>query len=451
MASPQASDADVVTRVREALAHTPYASYTYSYPHKLAYRTLEPAVPLDEAWEGEDRSALFLYAHVPFCEQRCGFCNLFTLARAQTSTVDAYLDAFERQARVVRAALGDARFGASAIGGGTPTYLGARGLERLFAILERTFDLDLEALPCSIEVSPETATDDALAPIAARRIERVSMGVQSFVDDEASAIQRRQAHTDVERAIEAIRRAGPRVLNLDLMYGLPGQSEASFLASLDAALAHAPEELYLYPLYVRPLTGLGKRRPTLDEWDATRLALYRTGRDKLLAEGYLQVSMRMFRRPRATPTALYRCQSDGMLGLGCGARSYTGSLHYSSPYATGTLGVRSILARWIESDDQTFAEARWGVHLDAEERRRRYVILSILADEGLDLGAYETRFGTDARADLPELDALHREGAVTREGAFLRLTDFGRERSDAIGPLLGSARVRALASSAERG
>lgn len=453
--APVVTDDVVSRRVRAAVEGSAYAGYTYSYPHKLAYRALMPGVPLEQAWADEAKDALFLYAHVPFCEQRCGFCNLFTVARADETVVAAYLDAFARQARVVRAALGPTRFASAAIGGGTPTFLGRTGLERLFGILEDTFDVDLGAIPCSLEVSPQTATDETLAPVAERRLARVSMGVQSFFADETLSLHRRQERSEVERAVAAIRRAGARILNLDLMYGLAGQTEAGLLRSIEAALQLGPEELYLYPLYVRPLTVLGKRDAAPEDWDERRLRSYRAARDHLLGAGYEQVSMRMFRLPSSVrPRAgrVYRCQSDGMVGLGCGARSYTDTLHYSSPFATGPLGVRTILAEWIASDDRAFSEARWGIRLDEDERRRRYVVLELLSDEGLDLEGYRSRFGGDAPKQVPELGSLLAwpgEALVVRTDSRIVLTDRGRERSDALGPLFASEAVRRRVHDAE--
>lgn len=87
---------------------TPYEAYTYAYPHKTAYRPLEPALPLAELWQAEERRALFLYMHIPFCEMRCGFCNLFTTTNPRGDFKTAYLDALEGQARRVREALGPA-------------------------------------------------------------------------------------------------------------------------------------------------------------------------------------------------------------------------------------------------------------------------------------------------------------------------------------------------------
>ncbi len=145
--------------------------------------------------------------------------------------------------------------------------------------------------------------------LAERGATRLSLGVQSFVDSEARAAVRPQRRADVEAALGRVRTAGIPVLNIDLIYGIDGQTASSWRQSLDAALAWRPEELYLYPLYVRPLTGLGRQGPAGPEadarWDEQRLRLYRQGRDHLLGQGYEQVSMRMFRRADAPGTVSY--------------------------------------------------------------------------------------------------------------------------------------------------
>jgi oxygen-independent coproporphyrinogen-3 oxidase len=435
-----------------ALDGSPYQSYLYAYPHKTAYRRIEPAIPLGPLWAGERRDALFLYVHVPFCEQRCGFCNLFTQPVPEADRARAYLGALERQAAVVRRALdegGAFAIARAAIGGGTPTLLDAGQLERVLGAMGR---MGYARAPMSVETSPETALPDRLAVLVGGGADRISIGVQSFSEDECRAVNRPQRTADVHRALRAIRDAGPAVLNLDLMYGLPGQTEATWRASLDAALAYRPEELYLYPLYVRPLTTLGRREarprggaaPAWDEHDRRRIARYEQGRDVLAAAGYRQVSMRMFRRADApsAPGPVYCCQDDGMIGLGCGARSYTRGVHYSSEWAVGARGVREIIDRWIDRPDEAFAVADHGFVLDGDEQRRRWLILSLLADEGADLAAYRRRFARDLADDFPELAELAARGLAGLAGGALRLTPEGLARADAIGPWLGSAAVR---------
>ncbi|MBL1078634.1 STM4012 family radical SAM protein [Nocardia sp. 2] len=434
----------------------PYQSYVYGYPHKTAYRPLGADSPLLGAlWADEPKHALSLYAHIPFCEYRCGFCNLFTRVGAPDNLTGRYLDALERQARTVRAALGDGpvRFAAAAFGGGTPTYLTARELERLCDIAEQRMGADLRAIPLSVETSPPTATADRLAVLAERGTTRISIGVQSFIDSEARAAVRPQRRAEVETALERVRAARIPVLNIDLIYGIDGQTERTWHTSLEAALAWRPEELYLYPLYVRPLTGLGRRGIDSDaEWDEQRLRLYASGRDHLLAHGYEQVSMRMFRRidaPALGPDD-YACQTDGMVGLGCGARSYTAGLHYSFDYAVDLREVRGIIDTYTSTTD--FSRAEVGRRIDSSESGRRFLLQSLLQAGGMEIAAYRARFGADPHAHYPEELAEFAElGWLEPDSGdgLLRLTPTGLSYSDAIGPRLFSPAVSAAMAAYE--
>jgi oxygen-independent coproporphyrinogen-3 oxidase len=431
---------------------TPYAAYAYSYPHKTAYRPLSPARALSDVWADEPTDALYLYVHVPFCEMRCGFCNLFTAANPRGDVVSAYVDALERQARRVSVALGNGtRVARMAIGGGTPTYLSADQLERVFRIVATEFGVDGARIPTSVETSPRTAEADRLAVLRNHGVSRVSIGVQSFVDCEVAASGRAQRAAWVDAALGRIRAFEFPTLNLDLIYGLPGQSVESWLTSVRAALRWLPEEMYLYPLYVRPLTGLERWGRQAE--DELRLACYRAGRDLLLAEGYEQISMRMFRRADAksatTVGTEYCCQQDGMVGLGCGARSYTRALHYSSEYAVAATGVREIIADYASKREDEFDVVDYGCELDDDERRRRWVIKSILRTEGMDEAAYERQFGSAPLDDLPPLCELLDAGLLERRDGRLLPADDGLERSDAIGPWLYSDRAKRLMNAYE--
>lgn len=442
---------------RTIILPRPYQNYVYAYPHKTAYRAFAPPPALTDLWAGQSRQALSLYLHIPFCEVRCGFCNLFTRVGAPDGLVGRYLDALTRQAEAVRAALGDAeppRFATAAIGGGTPTFLEADELTRLCDIAEDIMGADLRAIPLSVEASPSTATADRLAVLAERGTTRLSLGVQSFIEEEARAAVRPQRRADVEAALGRIRDTAIPVLNIDLIYGIDGQTAATWLESLDAALAWRPEEIYLYPLYVRPLTGLGRHAdPAVAErdWDEQRLRRYVEGRDHLLAAGYEQVSMRMFRRRDAPPQGPddYACQTDGMIGLGCGARSYTSGTHYSFDYAVAPREVRAIIDTYAATTD--FTRAAYGRVIDGDEPERRYLLQSLLQAEGFAVADYRLRFGHEPHDRFAaELDTLAERGwlADPRSGR-LRLTAEGLAYSDAIGPKFFSPAVRAAMAAYE--
>jgi oxygen-independent coproporphyrinogen III oxidase len=243
------------TELHPVLSGSPYQGYVYAYPHKTAYRSFTPR-PLSDVWANEDRGALFLYVHVPFCTMRCGFCNLFTTAKPKDDLVTSYLAALRRQADAVRDAIPDARFARFAIGGGTPTYLSESELAALFDLADNV--MGAQGIPTGVETSPDTLTAAKLDLLMARGVERVSIGVQSFVEKEAADSGRPQARADVDTALSLLAGSGVPVVNVDLIYGLPGQTVASWLYSLREALRYSPQELYLYPLYVRPLTGLGQ-------------------------------------------------------------------------------------------------------------------------------------------------------------------------------------------------
>ncbi len=409
-------------------------------------------MPLSQVWADEPRQALFLYLHIPFCSYRCGFCNLFALARPAAAQVEAYLLQMEQQLRATVQALGTHRFVRFAMGGGTPSYLTPPQLQRVFDMVAQHATIALDTIPAGIEVSPETVDAERLRVCRQAGIDRVSMGIQSFSAAEVSALVRPQQRDTVERAIATIRAQDIPTLNLDLIYGIAGQTVDSFLASIDSALRHAPEELYLYPLYVRPMTGLGRieaksggRRSfvlhpePLDE----RLVLYRAGRDHLLAAGYTQVSMRMFRAPHARDgdAPVYCCQSDGMVGIGCGARSYTAGLHYSSEYGVSRRSVAEILDHYLARDPASFACADYGISLDADDAMRRHAIQSLLVFPGLDRDDFRQRFGLDCLQALPQLQELLALGLAQQHGALLSLTAAGMERADTIGPWLTSAPI----------
>lgn len=429
---------------------TPYKQYVYAYPHQKAYRLGTERPLLTDLWAGERLDSLSLYVHIPFCEMRCGFCNLFTRTGAPEEVTRDFLGTLERQARVTREALeanGAPGFTLAAFGGGTPTYLTADELVQLCDICENVMGADLRAVPWSVETSPATATADRIAVLAERGATRLSIGVQSFIDEEARAAVRPQKRSEVEAALGRLKEAAFPILNIDLIYGIDGQTEQSFKVSLDAALSWEPEEIYLYPLYVRPLTGLMARHDKSGElWDEQRLRLYRYGREYLLAAGYRQTSMRVFSR---IGTAAVDSADDsniseynqqaGMVGLGVGARSFTTDLHYTTDYAVAVPEVRRIIDDYIATPTEEFRRAQWSFRMDDDERRRMLILHMLLEADGMNVERYRSQFGTLPQEDFPAQFALVTErGWLTRDGGVLRLTPEGMAWADAIGPLFFS-------------
>jgi oxygen-independent coproporphyrinogen III oxidase len=230
------------------------------------------------------------------------------------------------------------------------------------------------------------------------------------------------------------------VFNIDLIYGNDGQGSKRWQSSLDQALEWQPEELYLYPLYIGKLTNLDRsgKRP-----GEKRRDLYRQARDFLLAAGYRQISMRLFRRANVICTTDYCCQEDGMIGLGPGARSYTQALHYSTEYAVGQPGVKAIVQDFNSRDPASYGFADYGVALDLSEQKLRFVIKSLLRAEGVSISDYQHRFGSSLAEDVPQLTELFELRMAAESEGRLRLNEEGLAWSDTIGPWLYSDAVTA--------
>ncbi|OWA37068.1 coproporphyrinogen III oxidase [Saccharibacillus sp. O16] len=442
-------NAEQVEAWKQELAAAPYRSYLYSYPHKTAYRPFEDSKPLADLWKNEPSESFFLYMHIPFCGARCGFCNLFTLPDKREDVHARYVDALERQARDW-AALASRPFARFAIGGGTPTLLRADQLTRLFDIAEGIMGLNPREASISVETSPETVDPQRLQVLKERGVDRVSMGIQSFIEAEAAAIYRPQKPDEVRRALELLGSFNFPLLNLDLIYGLPGQTLDTWLYSLDQALAYKPGEIFLYPLYTREHTILKPGDVSAAAPEDLRWTLYMAACERLAEHGYEQFSMRRFARrdvvgysPDKSLLA-YGCQEEGMMGLGCGARSYTQNVHYASRYGVSRKATESIIADYVATE--RYDTADYGFVLDAQEQRRRFVLKGILHSEGLKLSDYQQRFSTEPFDDLPQLRLLTESELAWIEDGVLRMGREGLGYSDAIGDWLISDPVRSRMS-----
>jgi oxygen-independent coproporphyrinogen III oxidase len=434
------------TDLHRQMSDNAYPGYVYSYPHKKAYRPLDPPRELREVWAGEDRDHLFCYVHIPFCTQRCSFCNLFTYVPGEASPSETYVEALAREVDLVAEAIGRARFARLYVGGGTPTYLTTPELRRLVRSLRASLGVVPDRTEGCIECSPETIDAEKVEALRELGFRRVSLGVQSFREEELRQVNRRFDPRLHDEAIRLIGRANFAHFNIDLIYGLPGQTLATWRDSLARAVHGPATSLFLYPLYVRPLTGLGVRRMALDAPTTHEMAaMYDHARDRLARVGFRQASMRQFRRDRADEGGEYRCQQDGMLGLGAGARSYTRGLHYSTPWRMVARNIRAVVEDYETQMGAGDTRVSHGFALDDDERRRRAVIQSLLFD-GLRL----EDFADDPREVFAEeFDALLEEGLVALEPDSIRLTPLGTKHADIVGQLFFSDRVRALIAAFE--
>ncbi|NET37491.1 MAG: coproporphyrinogen III oxidase family protein [Cyanothece sp. SIO1E1] len=413
-----------------------YQQYAYSYPHKLAYREFDEPLPLKEVWRTENRTTLFAYLHIPYCEMRCGFCNLFTIANPKQG-LDNYLAALRREALTYKAVLPDIQFEEYAIGGGTPTFLDADQLAKMLAIFKNDLSVDTLKKYGSIESSPKSITPEKIQLIESYGINRISIGIQSWIEEETKQLGRPQSSDIASQAVERLMASRIPEVNIDLIYGIKGQTARTWQYALEKTLVYAPTEIFLYPLYTRPLTGLAKLNgsPNIDN----RLPLYRQGRDYLLTNGYRQVSMRCFRRVDAPIIASeYDSTTNGMVGIGAGARSYTSKLHYSGHYAVSRKAIKGIIEDY--SNQQDFTSVHYGIHLNEEEEIRRFLIKSLIDGGQLSEHQFEGKFNQSV-LDLEVMQDFFNQGFLVQDGDWIKLSKRGLELEDWIGPQLFSSQV----------
>lgn len=399
-----------------------YKAYMYSYPHKTAYSALS----VDFAdYRGLLDNLGNLYFHVPFCAGKCGYCNLFSVTGLDADYMDAYVSACETQLRQY----GVSSFNGVTIGGGDPLILSPRLLERLLALCG-------DAEIC-IEMSPNETTYEKLSLLKQFNTSRISIGVQSFHEQELAALKRGHSAKTAKRALELIGRGFPCV-NLDLIYGIPTQTLKSWEDSVKQALVFQPDEIFIYPLYIRNGTKLIESVVNDLAYD-----MYTLARDFLQASGYFQVSMRKFIKREAMAEVAEspkNCGFENMLAIGCGGRSYLGDLHFCYPYALKKRECMDIINNFIKARDKT--EITHGYVLNQDEMKRRFLIKNLLHYRGVHFAEYERAFNGSALREFPVLNALRDRGYAEINESYVKLTPLGLSLSDYIGTMFISDDVK---------
>ena len=293
----------------------------------------------ESALEGLGSRPFGIYLHVPFCTTRCGYCDFNTytaaeLGSSQGASRTTYIDSAIAELDLARRALGPAAPAVSTIfvGGGTPTLLAADDLGRFVDAVADRFGLAPGA-EITTESNPESVDAAGLARLVERRFTRISFGMQSTVPHVLATLDRVHSPGRPEQAIREARSAGFSSTSLDLIYGTPGESLADWRASLEGALAAAPDHLSAYALIVEDGTRLAARirRGELAAPDDDDLAdKYLLAEEILTAAGYAWYEVSNWAR---SPAA--RCRhnlgywrGDDWWGIGPGAHSHVGGTRW---------------------------------------------------------------------------------------------------------------------------
>lgn len=408
----------------------------YAYPHKRAYRDLG-RVDIREHLHHLKSGTNHLYIHLPFCQSKCGFCNLFSVANTNVSYIDEYLNAIERQLLQYSKLeeIQKAVFSSLVIGGGTPLLLNEQQLERMFSLVEKYLSVRINKIYTVIETSPTQSDDSKLKLIHDRGVNRISLGVQSFIAEELKTLGRSHTVREAHEALHRIKAVGFDELNVDLIYGIPGQTVSDVRYSVNEALSYKPHEIFAYPLYLKEGTKMYK---LAQEYEDIRLALYDVLMETLLANSYQQTSMRRFVLNGLQQNT--SCGFDNVLALGCGGRSYLGNLHFCEPFAVDPAQCKKAIDTYINQSD--FYHVNHGYLLNTNEQKRRYAIKYLLFYTGINEDEYLSYFNSDLIVDFPFIEGLEKLGYVERLNNATRLTPQGLALSDYIGPMFISNEVQ---------
>ena len=374
-----------------------------------------------------------LYVHVPFCKRKCRYCDFASWA-GREDWMPAYVDAVLTEAHSAHDALGTQPMETAFLGGGTPSLLPPEELTRLLQGVFSLFPLKSDAEFTS-ECNPGTLTAAWLEAAQAAGVNRLSMGMQAGQPHLLNLLGRIHTFTDVEASVKLARAAGIRNLNLDLMFGLPGQTLNDWAETLDMALSLRPEHLSCYGLIPEAGTQLGDAilagEVPLPAEDAER-AMYDMTLTRLAAAGFEQYEISNFAKPGcACRHNLGYWRQTPYLGLGPAAASMLPG-RAPEEFCLRRTNVRDLAAYLRQGQQDRFQPAE-EESVSPAEARFETMMLGLRTTKGVNEATFEAMHGV-ALADVygAKLAELETQGLVCHTGGWWRLTRRGMDVQNGV-------------------
>ena len=374
-----------------------------------------------------------LYVHVPFCKRKCRYCDFASWA-GREDWIPAYVDAVLTEAHSAHDALGTQSMETAFLGGGTPSLLPPEALTRLLQGVFSLFPLEADAEFTS-ECNPGTLTAAWLEAAQAAGVNRLSMGMQAGQPHLLHMLGRIHTFTDVEASVKLARAAGIRNLNLDLMFGLPGQTLNDWAEKLDMALSLHPEHLSCYGLIPEEGTQLGDAilagEVPLPAEDAER-TMYDMTLTRLAAAGFEQYEISNFAKPGcACRHNLGYWRQTPYLGLGPAAASMLPG-RTPEEFSLRRTNVRDLAAYLRQSHQGRFQPAE-EESVSPAEARFETMMLGLRTTKGVNEATFEAMHGV-ALADVygAKLAELETQGLLCHTGGWWRLTRRGMDVQNGV-------------------
>lgn len=372
-----------------------------------------------------DTTPLGLYIHIPFCREKCAYCDFYSLARADEAVMERYLRALLRQIEETAATV-IAPVDTVYFGGGTPTVFGAERIAKVLNLISKRFKLEKSA-EITCEANPESSDLKSLKTLRKAGVNRISFGVQSACDKELRALGRLHSFDGARAAVEAARSAGISNISLDLMYGIEHQTVQSWAGTLADALALEPRHISAYGLKVEPGTPLALRADAGEAQlppDDAQADMYDTACRVLSTAGYRHYEISNWAKPGFESRHNMRYwRLEPYCGFGAAAHSDCFGARSSAPRSLD----RYISA--VESGGEVFEDYE---RIPAAERAFEYVMLRLRTADGVSKDRLRRNYRLDPASAGATLEALAREGLVETTPEMFRLTERGFLLSNAL-------------------
>jgi oxygen-independent coproporphyrinogen-3 oxidase len=401
-----------------ALGAAPRIAYTapHVYPH--AAPMFSPAPQLER--ERADHPFVRLYAHIPFCNYGCSFCCYAKKVRARQDEMERYVTALLRELEWLPEGTPLSQL---FVGGGTPTALPARLLDKVLTTIFERLPQQGSAVH-TVEASPESISDEHIAILRDNGIGRLSMGIQSLSDGVLETVSRKHGEQIALDACERVVASG-LILNIDLMYGLPGQTEASLRRDIENAADMGVHAFTAYSLRLNEYTPVSRAIKPDEALDLERLMRWRAlVRDTAAEFGYTQTRWHTFKRLDGAAARHERltCNDEKMrgfqLGIGLSARSHLGYRVYRND---------SRMHKYLDAVERDLSPVAEVFELDQEDRRIQFIARTIGDGKPLARDAYLRTFGCALDNDYGEtLGRLSDAGLIEDQGGAISLSETGK-------------------------
>ncbi len=368
---------------------------------------------------------LGLYLHIPFCLQKCNYCD-FCSSPASESVRAAYVRALCTHLRALAPTARAYTVDTVYFGGGTPTLLSPADFSRILDTVRADFTL-LPDAEITAECNPVTGAEPLFCGMRHAGINRLSIGLQSIHGKELKLLGRLHSFADFESSLAAARRAGFDNISTDLMFGIPAQTVASLRETLEAVCDLAPAHISAYGLRIEDGTPFGKMRDTLplpsEDEEAEMAELVAT---LLPAQGYERYEISNYAKPGYPSRHNLRYWlGEEYLGVGPAAHSFLGGVRFETPADTKS---------YMEAVEKGDFGALFTAHhaLTEAEARDEHVMLRMRLAAGVDRADFARRFGSSFESCYGDLSPLIRGGFLKNSDTCVAFTARGMQVSNAI-------------------